>query len=91
VPCLEVVTDATPFGGGIVAISNFGFGGTNVHMLVKGGYSSHTPSPTHRTLSGDNGIITIRQMHEMPLYKMTIHSSTCFKEGSIYAMTCFDA
>ena len=32
----QVVADATPWQGGTVAISNFGFGGSNVHCLVSG-------------------------------------------------------
>ena len=32
----QVVAEATPWVGGTVAISNFGFGGSNVHCLVSG-------------------------------------------------------
>ena len=31
-----MVAEATPWVGGTVAISNFGFGGSNVHCLVSG-------------------------------------------------------
>ena len=34
--CMQVVAEATPWQGGTVAISNFGFGGSNVHCLVSG-------------------------------------------------------
>ena len=33
---LQVVAGARPWQGGTVAISNFGFGGSNVHCLVSG-------------------------------------------------------
>ena len=33
---MQVVAEATPWQGGTVAISNFGFGGSNVHCLVSG-------------------------------------------------------
>ena len=33
---VQVVAEATPWQGGTVAISNFGFGGSNVHCLVSG-------------------------------------------------------
>ena len=33
---MQVVAAATPWQGGTVAISNFGFGGSNVHCLVSG-------------------------------------------------------
>lgn len=33
---MQVVTENTPFADGIVAINNFGFGGTNVHLVMKG-------------------------------------------------------
>lgn len=32
---MQVVTEKTPFAGGTVGINNFGFGGTNVHMLIR--------------------------------------------------------
>jgi len=35
-PLSQVVAEATPWQGGTVAISNFGFGGSNVHCLVSG-------------------------------------------------------
>jgi hypothetical protein len=52
VPCLQVVTEPTPFEGGIVAISNFGFGGTNVHLLIKGGSGRRTSFSNAGTASG---------------------------------------
>lgn len=32
---IKVVTEVTPWQGGYVGINSFGFGGTNVHMLLK--------------------------------------------------------
>lgn len=32
---LKVVTQRTPWNGGYVAINSFGFGGANVHVLLK--------------------------------------------------------
>ncbi|EIE19942.1 hypothetical protein COCSUDRAFT_58179 [Coccomyxa subellipsoidea C-169] len=40
---IKVVTETTPWEGGIVAQSNFGFGGTNVHLLVQGGPKPSLP------------------------------------------------
>lgn len=33
---MQVVTENTPFVDGTVAINNFGFGGTNVHLIMRG-------------------------------------------------------
>ncbi len=33
---MQVVTENTPFPAGLVAINNFGFGGTNVHLILRG-------------------------------------------------------
>lgn len=32
---LQVVTKRTPFSGGLVGINSFGFGGSNVHVILK--------------------------------------------------------
>ena len=32
---LKVVTERTPWNGGCVAINSFGFGGANVHVILK--------------------------------------------------------
>ncbi|CAK0786732.1 hypothetical protein CVIRNUC_009946 [Coccomyxa viridis] len=42
---LKVVTEPTEFKQGVVALSNFGFGGSNVHLLLKNGGSSE-PKPS---------------------------------------------
>ena len=33
---MQVVTESTEWKGGLVAISNFGFGGSNVHCILGG-------------------------------------------------------
>jgi len=40
-----VVTAPTPWQGGLVAISSFGFGGSNVHCLVAGAVRPAGPPP----------------------------------------------
>lgn len=40
----QVVAEAVPWVGGTVAISNFGFGGTNVHCLVSGRARARAPA-----------------------------------------------
>jgi len=43
---MQVVAEPTPWQGGTVAISNFGFGGSNVHCLVRGSARAPAaPSP----------------------------------------------
>ena len=41
----QVVTEPTPWQGGLVAISSFGFGGSNVHALVAGVVRPKGPPP----------------------------------------------
>ena len=40
---MQVVTEATPWKGGLVAISNFGFGGSNVHCIVSSAAGGSRP------------------------------------------------
>ena len=42
---MQVVTEPTPWQGGLVAISSFGFGGSNVHCLVAGAVRPAGPPP----------------------------------------------
>jgi fatty acid synthase len=42
---MQVVAEPTPWQGGTVAISNFGFGGSNVHCLVRGRASAPAAPP----------------------------------------------
>lgn len=39
---LEVVTERTPLNGGLVAVNSFGFGGSNVHAVLKPNIDSDT-------------------------------------------------
>ena len=39
----QVVTEPTPWKGGLVAISNFGFGGSNVHCIVSSAAGGSRP------------------------------------------------
>ena len=41
----QVVTAPTPWQGGIVAISSFGFGGSNVHAIIAGCVRPKGPPP----------------------------------------------
>lgn len=43
---LKVVTEPTPWNGGLVAINSFGFGGTNVHAVLKSN-SRKADQPMH--------------------------------------------
>ncbi|KAK3875727.1 hypothetical protein Pcinc_019416 [Petrolisthes cinctipes] len=45
---IKVVSENTPWSGGYAAINSFGFGGANVHILLKSpGTPPHSPVPTH--------------------------------------------
>lgn len=41
----QVVTAPTPWKGGLVAISSFGFGGSNVHAIIAGCVRPQGPPP----------------------------------------------
>ena len=44
---MKVVTETTPYQGGYVGVSSFGFGGSNVHVIVKpSAISSRPKAPT---------------------------------------------
>ena len=43
---VQVVTEPAPWKGGLVAISNFGFGGSNVHCVVSSAADGSKPLAT---------------------------------------------
>lgn len=55
---VQVVTANVPFSGGIIALNNFGAGGTNAHLLVQG---EHVEWPAGCNRNGEaNGNPTSR-------------------------------
>ena len=69
---LHVVAENTPWAGGYVGINSFGFGGTNVHVVLKSantGTPRHAPaaplmapvtSPTAPVANGNEGALSMR-------------------------------
>ena len=50
--CVQVVSENVPWAGGVVAISNFGFGGTNVHCILEGQPGGCAVSSLHPLSAG---------------------------------------
>ena len=75
--CLkQVVTAPTPWKGGLVAISSFGFGGSNVHALIAGCVRPQGPPPRALTAPQpiqsaeeaiESGGTVIEEVQEQPL------------------------
>lgn len=53
----QVVTENTLFHGGVTAINNFGAGGTNVHVLLKGLCKPPTGGPSDVTDDAGRAIL----------------------------------
>lgn len=59
---MQVVTERTPFAGGTVAINNFGFGGTNVHLLIQSGLNF---APRKSLVQQPTGTVHISSLNEI--------------------------
>ena len=72
----QVVTAPTPWKGGLVAISSFGFGGSNVHAIIAGCVRPQGPPPRALTAPEpiqsaeeaiESGGTVIEEVQEEPL------------------------
>ncbi|KAK9916399.1 hypothetical protein WJX75_002178 [Coccomyxa subellipsoidea] len=85
---IKVVTETNPWEGGIVAQSNFGFGGTNVHLLVQGGPKPSLPpgfaSSTPDISDGEGAMLSDSQGdtdEEVPGYNAIIPLAARTQQG----------
>ncbi|CAL8464659.1 g4194 [Coccomyxa elongata] len=90
---LKVVTGPTPWQGGLVAISSFGFGGSNVHAIIAGCVRPKgpppralpVPLPAEAPETVDGGATVIEEVQEEePLFPVEMIIPICARtqEGS---------
>ncbi len=82
----QVVTGPTPWQGGLVAISSFGFGGSNVHAIIAGCVrpkgppprALRAPAPAEAPETVDGGATVIEEVQEEePLFPVEVRLHPC--------------
>jgi len=57
-PKLQVVNTTRPWEGGYAALSSFGFGGSNVHLLMHGKPGTHARAPPLISMAVEDASLT---------------------------------
>ena len=81
---LKVIVENTPWSGGLVGINSFGFGGSNVHVILK---STREKERLPHTASASQRLVTSSAHTEQGLQRLLEHSQQNATNIELHALT----